>query len=345
MRVLWSIGLVWVTATAFSQSRYISFTDNDRSGGRSYQITHPDTLAQWLIAPCKNDREKVSAIFHWITDNISYRVADNSWNRAALKHKAIDPLDTSTAWKSLNEMVAASVLRKRVAVCDGYARLFKTLCDEAGIPAEVITGYARTNMYSVGTLFRANHTWNAVYFDSSWHLLDATWASGYVNFRGDEFIKQYDDSYYLTPPQRFIFDHYPEDLQWTLLATPPVLAEYNRTPFKYGAYVRNGILSFSPAKGVIEAAIGDSITIELETSDARKVLRVVDAMVLDSAALIDLDSCGEKKGVGTVAGSKVRYTYRVTNENTAWLQVIYNDEAVLRYKLNIRKEKPQPSAK
>jgi Uncharacterized protein involved in cytokinesis, contains TGc (transglutaminase/protease-like) domain len=28
--------------------------------------------------------------------------------------------------------------------------------------------------------FAVNHTWNSVYIDSTWYLLDVTWASGVV---------------------------------------------------------------------------------------------------------------------------------------------------------------------
>jgi len=336
MKVLWSIGLIWVTVTAFAQSQFVGFTGNIYSS-RSSAVVYPEILAYQLIADCKNDRQKVTAIFRWITDNIAYKVADNR-SRFAIKNKASDPADTAGNWKSLNEMVAANVLRKGVAVCDGYARLFKTLCDYAGIPAEVITGYARTNM-GIGRSFQTNHTWNAVYFDSSWHLLDATWASGYVSYRGDEFIRQYDGSYFLAPPKQFLNDHYPEDLQWTLLPDPPVLAEYNRTPFKYSGFVKNGIISFKPAKGMIDAAVGDTITIELETADTQKKLRITDAIIIDSSALSETDSCGEKKPAGVILGSRVRYTYIVPAGGAEWLNVLYNNEPLMRYRLRIRKDK------
>jgi len=333
MKMLLGIWLVWVSVTAFSQGQYVNFTDN-ATGNPSPKFEQPDLLAYWLTAPCKTDREKVTAIFHWITDNIAYKVRDK-WSRNIL-NKASDPADTAGNWKSLNEMVAANVIRKRVAVCDGYARLFKTLCDYAGIPSEIITGYARTNINTVGNLFRANHTWNAVYFDSSWHLLDATWASGYVSYNGDEFIRHYDDSYFLAPPQQFIYDHYPEDLQWTLLADAPVLQEYNRTPFKYSAFIKNGIVSFKPAKGIIDAAVGDTVTIELETDNNQKRLRITDATIVDSAVLSETDSCGDKKPTGVISGRRIRYTYIVPSANVEWLHVLYNDEPVMRYRLRIR---------
>ena len=135
-----------------------------------------------------------------------------------------EPEDTSSVWKSAHEMTAEKVLRRRIAVCDGYAKLFKTLCEYSGIQSEVITGYAKNNTER-SLRFRTNHTWNAVRIDSVWHLLDVTWASGYVNY-GEQFVQRTDESYFLPSPKVFFNDHYPEDLRWSLLENPPSLNEF-----------------------------------------------------------------------------------------------------------------------
>ena len=177
----------------------------------------------------KTDREKVRAIFRWITEHIDYNVMPFGQRKNITRQFYEEPDDSTVALPPLNERVAAKVLNKGVAFCEGYSRLFKTLCDHAGIKAEIIYGYARTNN---NRRFAVNHTWNSVYIDSSWYLLDVTWASGVVCY-GNEYIRQYNDFYFLTPPSEFIRDHYPEDLQWTLLNDPPVYREYGQSPFRY----------------------------------------------------------------------------------------------------------------
>ena len=89
----------------------------------------------------------------------------------------------------LDERVARIVLKRKQTVCAGYARLFKTLCDFAGIKSEIITGYAKTNLMS-SRQFKCNHNWNAVLIDSNWYLLDATWASGYLKFFRNRIYKR-----------------------------------------------------------------------------------------------------------------------------------------------------------
>ncbi|MEO7984612.1 MAG: transglutaminase domain-containing protein, partial [Bacteroidota bacterium] len=220
-------------------------------------------LATKLTAFAKTDLEKVTAIFKWITGNIAYRVKPNGKTEVV----AVNALKTINSGadtedgplKPLNQRVAETVLEKRVAVCDGYARLFTTLCDHVGIRSEIIIGYARTVSNKPASRFGVNHYWNAVMIDSSWYLLDATWASGYISAGGHQFIRDYDGTYFLTPARIFFQDHYPDNARWTLLPGSPVPDEFRRSPFKQKSFTKYQITSFSPAGGVIETFVGDTI--------------------------------------------------------------------------------------
>jgi hypothetical protein len=243
------------------------------------------------------------------------------------------PMDTLLAMKSVDEIVAYTVMQKLTAVCNGYARLFKTLCDYAGIRAEVVTGYARGGLGSAA--FRSNHSWNAVYVDSAWHLVDATWASGYISF-ADEFVKQYDDSYFFPDPEQFIRSHYPEDLRWALVSNPPTLREFYQTPFKLTAFMKYGIQDYAPSTGVVEAAMGDTVQFrfELKAVSDTKMAPELDA---DSMLLSGVPSWDFIKP--TVVGNQVVYTYPVHSEVVEWVHLVYNDDVILRYKLNVRRPK------
>ena len=58
-------------------------------------------------------------------------------------------------------------------VCEGYAKLFKVLCDAYDIPCTIVTGDAMT--YSGGESTREGHMWNNVYIDGVPYILDCTW--------------------------------------------------------------------------------------------------------------------------------------------------------------------------
>lgn len=310
-----------------AQSRFANFDRIDWAV-QTVDATTPEALSRQLTAPYHTDLEKVRAIFRWITEHVAYAMPQRRpVSRTALRY---NPLDSTLASKSVDEIVAYTVLRNRTAVCNGYARLFKTLCDYAGIRAELVTGYARG---WGNPKFRSNHTWNAVYVDSGWHLVDATWASGYISF-GDVFVKKYDDAYFFPDPEQFIHTHYPEDVRWSLLPNPPTLREFHQAPFRPTAFIKYGIGSYAPATGVVLAAVGDTLQFSLHLKGRT---------TFEMAAEPEADSMLRRGVIGwdfvspAVSGNQVLYTYIVSSENVEWLQLVYNNDVVLRYRLQIRK--------
>ena len=302
----------------------------------------PAILARDLTASLQTEKEKVTAIFRWVTDNISYKT--NQDNKAiigpaSLKNSAEAAADDSPL-KPVSERVAETVLRRKTAVCDGYARLFTTLCDYAGIRSELIVGYARGNASRPVARFGVNHYWNAVMIDSAWYLVDATWASGYMS-RGNEFIREYDARYFLTPPETFIRDHYPDDARWTLLPDSKVPEEFRRSPFRQKSYSKYRITSFFPATGVIEAFVGDTIRLQVETAAAEQGRDVCPDLLADTALFSH--SSGwvflRPETPRPAVTNKHNYSYTIASPDVQWLYLLYNEDLVLRYKINVRRKR------
>ena len=319
---------------AVAQKRPASFGNIDWRV-RNIEANSVDSLAYRLTSVYNTDLEKARAIFSWIAQNISYNtnILSSSRRYHPIKFPA-DPPDSVLVWKSAHEMTADRVLRRRFAVCDGYAKLFKTLCDYSGLQSEVITGYAKNNTERAEK-FRTNHTWNAVMIDGVWQLVDVTWASGYVNY-GEAFVQRLDETYFLPAPKDFIMDHYPEDLRWSLLQNPPALREFKFTPFKCKSYIKYAISSFFPRNGLIEAAIGDTIRIELHTRDAKEDSRMSSDPFFDSSILTLSPASAFLQP--SVEANKILYTYVVDGNHIEWLHLLYNEDMILRYRLNVRKK-------
>jgi transglutaminase/protease-like cytokinesis protein 3 len=323
--------LLLVTSVSMAQAKRSSFAEIDWKV-QFVEAPTLDSLSRALTQSYDTDLEKVRSIFRWITEHVSYKVRGPIYMRRPAPVYHDDPDDTAAVLKPLTERVALNVFKRREAVCDGYAKLFKTLCDYAGIPSEIINGYARTNFNQVGQRFLSNHSWNAVYIDSSWHLLDATWAAGVVSYRGDEFIRRYDDYYFMTPPEQFIRDHYPDELTWALMDNPPTLREFHHTPYKSQQFVKNKIRTFSPARGIIEATLGDEVVIVLDMADIDTNREEPDPLDTDtllaaSGKLVNL--------LPEVNGRKLSYRFPVTTDSVEWLNITYRNELVMRYRLDI----------
>lgn len=192
------------------------------------------TLAEWLTGHCRTEKEKARAIFRWITANISY--------------------DADVFFSGRPEHGSANdALRSRKGVCEGYASLFTEICRNAGLTVEEVSGFAKGYGYTpgAGPTLKPNHSWNAVRIDGRWQLIDCTWGAGYI---GDDrrFHRQFNPHYFLTPPETFIYDHFPEDARWQLIDPPRSRDAYERTVYIKPAFFSLGFSVGENGAGTLE---------------------------------------------------------------------------------------------
>ena len=71
---------------------------------------------------------------------------------------------------SVTAFVGYGDKKEKSAVCEGYAKAFKVLCDKVGIPCVLVSGQGVTSSGA------GAHMWNYVQMeDKQWYLVDATW--------------------------------------------------------------------------------------------------------------------------------------------------------------------------
>lgn len=194
-------------------------------------------LVQSLLKNVYDPFEQVKLLHDWVADNIRYNFegylsgnrGDNSWT---------------------------GVLKSKKAVCAGYANLFDAMCGIAGIPCEVVSGFAKGYGYDPLGSVRpsSNHAWNAVTIQGRKYLVDATWDSGYINAFNQN-VKYYSTDYLFADPARIIYSHFPDDPRYQLLATPKTFEDFRTLPGLRGAYFDLGITVVSPElRGVMDAS-------------------------------------------------------------------------------------------
>ena len=288
----------------------------------------PAALSRQLTSGLVSEKDKVKAIFDWITQHIAYTVHVSYKQNEKVEAEDDQPLP------SLDDRVAAQVLKRGTAFCDGYARLFRSLCTHAGIEAVCIQGYARNNWKNKPGRFGVNHYWNAVRIDGQWNLLDVTWASGFVNWQ-EEFVQDIDLDYYLAKPENFIRDHYPDDSRWTLLNDSPVPDEYQQSPFRHRAFRKYEITNYFPQKGWIEAAVGD--TLRFLISSGKDYTRVSPDMTVDSTIFSSSASwIFLKPEKSVIHKGTFKYSLVIDRPGIEWVSLLYNGDMVLRYKVKIK---------
>ena len=169
----------------------------------------PERIVNYLKKAAIDKRELIEILYYWISNNISYDVEGYS----KTDYGAVDGL---------------SVLKTRKTVCQGYAELFKLLCDKANIECVIITGYGKGYGYDGTREDKPNHAWNAVKLNNQWKLVDVTWGSGYIEAVNDSLVykKNLNLGYIFTKPDGFIIKHFPEDSKWQLLDKPISMDEF-----------------------------------------------------------------------------------------------------------------------
>ncbi|MBC9933196.1 transglutaminase domain-containing protein [Chitinophaga qingshengii] len=307
-----------------------------RYHGELYTLTHQ------LTDPYPDQLSKTRALFIWVTHNIAYDY--KGYNR--LKE------DRKSRRQETEEEFLRRVLKRRKAVCEGYARLFRKLCSIAGIRCEVVAGYTKTKPYQIGNLGIADHAWNAVYLDTAWFTMDPTWAAGSCGEDEETgkltpFKREFNNYYWQASDKQFHRNHYPEDKKWVFENS------YTKDKFKAAPYISATAITdlelISPAEGIIQARKGDTIHFRFRYRDRFEYLQV-NSNVSRNPAVRRQEKLSRRRSIwvtDTVALRKQRYIsfrkqftqyefdYVVTDEYVTYLDILFDYERAFRYKVMI----------
>lgn len=221
-----------ILAVQFSIAETLNLKSFDYSKADSIALSYDrkffstKNLAEKLTKDLTTEHEKFRSLFRWVTDNISYSY---SQRRSEPKY----------------------VIKKREAVCSGYSKLLKELCDISGIECVVISGYSKSDPNkTIGKIEKTDHAWNAVKLYNNWYLVDATWAAGNVSRR--RFNKRFNEFYFLTDPDVFIYRHLPEDPKWKFTDKSISIKEFGKMPIYSENFFSLGIVEIEPINGEIK---------------------------------------------------------------------------------------------
>jgi hypothetical protein len=215
-------------------------------------------LAAYLAQAGPDELTKARALFRWIAGHIAYDVA-------------------GLRSGSYGDLSPDGVLRSRSSVCEGYARLGEALGTAMGLQIQVVAGWSKGYGYTSGQRFDGptNHAWNAVRIGGQWRLMDATWGAGYLDQRS-QFVRRFQEHYFLTAPEVFVFDHLPQDPQWQLLERPISASEYENLVYLRPMFFLAGFRIGSQPHARIASAGQSTVTLGV-TQPVQMMARVVDA--------------------------------------------------------------------
>lgn len=286
-----------------------------------------DKLARDLTQGFTKDHEKVRVIFTWIAENIAYDTKAAHKKSASISFSYSSEEELKQLMAEENERIILEVLKKGRGVCEGYARIFKTLCEKSGLQVALINGYARNtpDIRVRGITNNSNHTWNAVLLDNRWYLLDPTWAAGYTDPGITKFTREFRPAYFLTPPELMILDHFPEDPKWQLLDQKVTWNEFTGFPLIKAGFLKYNISDYEPRNGVITARTGRSIDFAFNSEQA-----------IDEILVHRSNEKYSNKATYNKEGKRYRFQYVPERSGNFHFTIYVNGESLLIYKVEVR---------
>lgn len=222
-----------------------------------------EQLAERIEKDFDTDYEKARAIYSWIAFNIKYdynvylnppRIQGFSYSTEAEKQRKI---------KQINDRLIDKTFKSQKAVCEGFTALYQNLADLTGLKSEIIRGDSKTSLRDIGRkTTSSNHAWNVVLIDKKWRLIDVTWGQGYYDSSKGRMVNEFNPVYFDTDPDYFFAKHFPDSGSY--LGHKLSKENFLNGPLIYNKTIENDNQIKSPDSGIIEAKMGDKITIEIK---------------------------------------------------------------------------------
>ncbi len=122
--------------------------------------------------------EQAKIVHDYLVDNVEYDV---------------------TAGRNVYNLYGALIERR--AVCEGYARAYKDILNQMGIPCIIVCGIGQNS-----SGLTESHAWNYVKIDETWYAVDVTWDDPIISGNG-RLTDEHRYSYFLVGSEKFFRDH------------------------------------------------------------------------------------------------------------------------------------------
>ena len=131
-------------------------TEGAETGSTAYQALLVRAADEYLCSRLSYDQTVLNTA-------VSVSAAENSGSQSVACNDAYRIYTSAAAFLGETDHLTMGV------VCEGYAKAFKVLCDQLGVPAVCVSGLSDKSRTGSG------HMWNLAQIGGSWYLVDVTW--------------------------------------------------------------------------------------------------------------------------------------------------------------------------
>ena len=238
-----------------------------------------------------NEAELAYLVYMWITQNIRINIDRDLY-------EIQEPID---AYNS------------REATLYGITSLFIRMCELLNIKAGLISGYYK---YCEKAMIKPeNYSWNYISINGTYYLIDVV--------MGKE--KNFEELYFGTDPEIFIYFHFPNENKWQLLSKPITLEKFYSMALLDEQFFYFGFKTISP----------DSFEIN---GKERFILTYVESYNNPIIQFAILNNTFALKEIKQYEGShgKIEINYNLQDENYLEIFIIKEDNpySIIGYKIN-----------
>ena len=188
---------------------YLSIETTTYANSKTYNVfINNGNENNYLIDEFSNEAQVNQALgqIEAVKNNIISNRTGNAYDDIKMVHDyLVDTVEYDTSISKPNIYNLYGALVNRVAVCEGYARAFKYLMDEMGIPCVIVIGQGTNSRGET-----ENHAWNYIEVNGSWYAIDCTWDDPVVEGIGTvSNSSKY--KYFLKGSSEFSVDHIPSN--------------------------------------------------------------------------------------------------------------------------------------
>ncbi|SNR16709.1 transglutaminase domain-containing protein [Tenacibaculum jejuense] len=251
---------LFIVIAGYSQK----FSTVDNVSRSAYKdVTSLMSLAQKIDYDFKTDEEKVRAIFIWLTYNMKYTYNPTNLLKSPefLVHYDKNHLHQILKYKKEKKLLKA--FNNREAVCEGFALIFKRVCDLMHIKNELVYGFTKSSGYTIGAIPKAkNHVWNAVKINDKWIMIDATYGTGFIY--NNIWKREFQERFFNADREMLCKTHFPSKTKWQRFLNQKELKDFCQDPIIKNAYHKHNIDVIEPKIGVIQSGKKGPIKLKIK---------------------------------------------------------------------------------